>query len=133
MPGCPVDQRSCDCRAGRIGDMQYTAVAMPALPGQMGCVALPVEVEPEAHDMVDRPRCLRHGHAHRRFDTKPGASGHGICDVILDAVVRCGHRGNTALGAVGRAATNGVLRQHGHLDVIGEVQGRRQAPRHRCR
>ena len=121
------DQRLGDGRSGGVRDMQHAAMRVSALAGEVRRVAVAVERETQRRHMVDALGRARDRIAHDLFVAQSGAGVDGVGDVGIEAVVWMRHRGHAALGAIGGAAVQGILGEHRHAQVVGQVQRRRQA------
>ena len=111
-------QRLLDRPAGRVGDMDDAAVAVPALAGQMQRAVLVVG---ERHAELGQPlrspraRARRHARPPRR-SLRPGAGDHRVADMRFEAVAFLEHRGDPALRPAGRALGQRALGDHRDLE-----------------
>ena len=87
-------------------------------------IAVLIEDQAQIHHVLDALRCPRDGETHHVFGAKAGPRIDGVRDVIVETVVGMGHRGKAALGAIGGAAAKGVLGDHHHLGMRGQMQCR---------
>ena len=118
--------------AGRVGDMDDAAVAVPALAGQVQRAVLAGERHAELDQMLDRAR--------RRFDdmlddlavVEARAGDHRVVDMRFEAVAFLEHRGDPALRPARRAFAERALGDHRDLVRLGEVERRRQPRRARA-
>ena len=117
-------QRLGDGGAGGVRHVQHPAMRVAAFPGEMRAAAIVVETQSQADQMLDDVWRPPDGEAHDVFVAQPGAGRHRVRHVRLEGVVRCGDRGDAALGAIGGAAANGVLRKHRHAHRVRQTQRR---------
>ena len=107
---------------------------VPALAGQrQGAGRVAVELRAAGDQLGHLVRAFADQHPDGLLDAEAGAGDQGVGDVLLDRVALGLHRGDAALGPVGRAGRDLVL---GHHDDPAERAGTpapRSAPRCRSR
>lgn len=115
---------------GSIGRMDDPALAMAAFTGQVkahfgGCVA------GEWHALIDQPfdrfTPVFDDIAGGGFVAQACAGNERVGHVLVVAVARIEHGGNTTLGPAAGAIEESTLRNDGNLAGLGQVQGYRQA------
>ena len=119
-------QRPLDRMAGSVGDMNDSAMAVPALSRQMQRVAFLGERHTEIDQM---PNCAWRSLDHVFDDVaivEPRAGNHRIFDMRFEAVAFLEHRGDAALCPARGALAKRALGDHRNLARFRKVERRRQ-------
>jgi hypothetical protein len=121
-----------DGPAGGVGGMQDPAGGVSAFPGQVEfrlalAAWLARERHPEVRQPVDRLGALAHGEAHDLRLVEAGPGLQGVLDMRVDGIPGTGDGGDAALGIQCAALLQPALGEHGHLQVLGQLQGQSQA------
>ncbi len=117
--------------AGRVGDMDDAAMAVPALAGEVERIPFGRERHAEPGQPLDRGgRALDDA-----FDdvavVEAGAGDHRILDMMLERVAGFEHRGDPALRPGGRPLVERALGEDGDAEPLGEIERRGQPRRAR--
>ena len=118
--------------AGRVGGVDYPAMAVAAFTGKMKFVFRGVIPQAETDAAIDQPLNRAGRVAHHELDgfsvTQSAAGIDGVVDVGAKRIVFAEYRGDSALGVAGRAFAQFGLRQDGDADTpVGQPQRQRQA------